>query len=171
MLYFGGIILTSPIIVEQFNFTLQCVEVGIAFLLINLAFTIINKCILNKSSYFLLSIPIAFITIAFSCYQSTIPLMITFSAFFAMLFFKEEDEKIIKIIIEYVIIFLISFFAYKIIGVFIHKFAHIGKSTYLANQILWGQLPIKNIILDVIKEIFNIILANNMYNRICIYNL
>ena len=139
---------------------------GIAILLINLAFTIINKCILNKSSYFLLSIPIVFITIAFACYQSTIPLMITFSAFFAMLFFKEKDEKILKIIIEYIIIFLISFFAYKIIGMFIHEFAHIGKSPYIANQILWGKEQIKITIINVINEIFDIILAKNMY-----YNL
>ena len=94
---------------------MQCAELGIAILLLNLAFTIINRCIINKNKYFSLIFAVIFVTISFACYQSMVPLMITFSAFFAMLFIKEKNEKGIKIILEYILIFAISMVLYNII--------------------------------------------------------
>ena len=52
----GGFIITSPIAVQQYNYTLQCVEVNLALLLVALVFTIINKQIINESKNIFLTI-------------------------------------------------------------------------------------------------------------------
>lgn len=74
----GILIITSPIMALQNTFTLQCVEVNLGLLLLCLAFTFINKCILNKSKNYMLIIPILITTFVFGFYQTFDPLFITF---------------------------------------------------------------------------------------------
>lgn len=162
----GGLIITSPIIVEQFNFTLQCAEVAFAVLLVNLAFTIINRCLLHKDKYFLLILPVIFLVIAFACYQSTVVLMIALSAFFAMLFFKEKDEKGLRVILHYIVLFVVSFLVYKIIDKMVMKVNHITSASYLSDQILWGKDSFGKVVMQVIRNIIDIVLARGMYHNL-----
>lgn len=156
----GGLIITSPIMVEQFNFTLQCVEVSLALLLLNIAFTILNRCIINKNKYFLLPISIILITFAFSCYQSFMPLMITISTFFMMILFKEKDEKNISIIIKYAGAFIIALILYKIVDCIIIGFTGINRTSYLTSQILWGTTRKIEVIKSILMNIFNVLIGN-----------
>lgn len=155
----GGIIITSPIIIEQFNFTLQCVEVSLALLLLNLSFTIINRCIINKNKYYWLIFAIIFMVISFGCYQAFIPLMITFSTFYIMLFFKEKDERKISIIIKYIVVFVVSIILYKIIDKIFMNIYNIHQTLYLSSQILWGTDRKLNIIKTILKSIGKLLLA------------
>ena len=134
----GGFIITSPIAVQQYNYTLQCVEVNLALLLVALVFTIINKQIINESKNIFLTILAVLMSIlSFSCYQSTVPLFITFSAFFTMLFIKYKNKKNFKIVLKYILIFFISIVSYKLIDVLVLHIMNIKDSQYLSNQILW----------------------------------
>ncbi len=162
-LLLGSLIITSPIIVLLFNFTLQCVEVNLALLLLCLAFTIINRCIINKNKYYLLIISVIFTILSFASYQTMQPLFITFSAFFIMLFLYYKDEKSISLVLKYIAIFLISFILYKIIDIVILSITHISHSSYLDNQILWGTdgTTIKQNIINVIFNITNTLLSND----------
>lgn len=151
----GGLIVTSPIIVEQFNFTLQCVEVSIALVLLNLAFTIINKSIIKNKIDFKIIFAIIFIVLAFGSYQAFVPLMITFSTFYILLFFKERNGSKLGIVLKYVIIFAIGIIVYKIVGDIFLQINNIKETRYLANQILWGTqrklIIIKGIMINIIK--------------------
>lgn len=162
----GGLIITSPIMVEQFNFTLQCVEVSLALLLLNIAFSILNMCIINKNKYYLLPLSIAMIILAFSCYQSFIPLMITISTFFIMILFKEKNEDKISIIIKYAVVFIIALIFYEIIYMLVIKFTGVSKTTYLTSQILWGTTRKIVIIKDIVNNILRVLLgtAREHYN-------
>lgn len=151
----GGLIVTSPIIVEQFNFTLQCVEVSIALLLLNLAFTIINKSIIRDKIDFKIIFSVIFVVLAFSCYQAFVPLMITLSAFYILLFFKEKDEIKFTILLKFIIIFAIGIVVYKIIGNIVMQITNVKETPYMSSQILWGTqrkiIIIKGIVINIIK--------------------
>lgn len=153
----GAIIITSPIIVEQFNFTLQVLEISISLVLFNIAFILINKLIQNNKKIILIIPIIAFIVLAFACYQSFIPLYILFSIFLFILLYNQKKEmtpkECIKIISIFVIIFILSYLVYNLIGNSILKILNIERTNYLSEQINWGK---ESIITTMIKTIGSI---------------
>ena len=160
----GALIITSPIIVLQYNFTLQCVEICFSLLTLCLTFTIINKYILNKVKNYLFIIPIILTTFVFGSYQAFVPLFITFSAFFTILliYYKKEDG--IKVALKYIIIFLISFILYKLIDKIILNFTQLEHSTYLDHNIIWGNGHFLRNIMEVNSAIFNNLLENSDFH-------
>lgn len=163
----GALIITSPIIVMQFSFTLQCVEVNLGLLLLCLAFTLINKSFEHKNKQpFLILGSIICTTFAFSCYQSFAPLFITISAFFAMLFIHYKNEKGIRIILKYIAIFLVSFILYKVIDEIVLSITQIEKSSYLNNQILWKTKPFGKTVMNVIFGVSDTLTKNSDFHSI-----
>lgn len=167
----GGIIITSPIIVEQFNFTLQCVEISLAMVLLSTAFTIINNWVNKKQKNILMLIPaLAFIVLSFGCYQSFVPLYILFTTFSFLLIYKIDEtitwKESIIMLLKYILIFIISFVIYKGIDALILKCLNISSTAYLNNQIFWGKEPkietVKRIIRNVGETIVGI--KNKQYN-------
>ena len=104
-----------------------------------------------------------------------LPLFITFSAFFTMLFIHYKGEKGVKIILTYIIIFLISIFAYKAIDEVVIRVSGVERTSYLSEQVVWLQGG-KSIIEGIAKagfSIANIVLMQGIfYNAgllICIF--
>lgn len=134
-LIFGLVIITTPILAEQFYFSLQSVEIALAFLGISIAVYLQSKWI--DGSKFWVAIPaILLVTYSFGCYQAFVPLFITICLFDYICRYDGKIE--IKRIIKYLSIFVISFILNIIIDKLFKYFKGIDSTNYLSNQIFWG---------------------------------
>lgn len=143
-LAFGLIIMTSPLLAEQFSFTLQGIEISIAFLFIAIAMFFIERWleIIKEKSYkwqkiILPILSIILLTIAFGCYQAFVALFITICVFFVLVKYKEKIDYML--IMKYAIIFFISLISYYAINSIVQKETGIVSSGYLTGQIYWGK--------------------------------
>lgn len=132
---FGLIVITAPIFAEQFYFSLQSVEVAIAFLGLAIAVFFQEKWITNNKVWAIFP-AVLFVTYAFGCYQAFIPLYISVCVFD---YIVKYDGKInMKQILKYLLIFGISFILNVVIDRMAKNIYGVHDSGYLKNQILWG---------------------------------
>lgn len=165
-LYFILIFLTSPFLIEQYNFTLQNVEISIALLLSAINMYFIDKVIRNKN--ILYGIISTLITgFVFSCYQSFILLFIMESIIIFIAYFKDEQisfSKCFKVIVKLIIILVLSFVICRVINYLFLNFTDLNKSSYLNSNFMWGNEPIIKCVLRIGYLIAKMIFYPSIFN-------
>lgn len=147
---FCAIIISSPIFAEQFNFSLQCLEISIALLLNTFAFYKINKYFEeNKSIDYIISILL--LIFIFSCYQSFIFLYITIALFFILTHdtnnFIERSKVYLKIFLSSVICYVIVIFVFKNIF-YINETSNYFQNNYLSSfKIIYSVIYVMYLVL------------------------
>lgn len=151
-LIFLGILSTSPIFLEQFNFTLQNVEVAFFLILFQIALYFFIKYIKDDKIKYLPGI-IILLTICIGCYQSFATMFIT--EIMLILWFRLENKKeqnIKKYIISAFLIISFSVILYFIVGELVKNILQVESSGYLKSQIGWLNGSITQSIINVIKS-------------------
>jgi len=149
-----------PVITEQLYFSLQSMEVCFSILLTAVALI----CILkwqegSRSGMCKALIPTAclLLLVSFSTYQSFVELFIFGTVSVVLLkglnlVISEKDEtsavRLIKMVIPYFLVFLIAF-----VGNMVLTRLFFAGSSYLADQIEWGNAPVSDIVVSVVKQI------------------
>ena len=127
------LVITSPILLEQYNFTLQSVEVSFSMILMMISFITTYKYLKdNKIGY--ACITILLLIVCFSTYQSFVNLYIL-GVLISLYKLSSYDNK--KNITRSIIIFMISFILYYLIGKVIINIMNIDTTAYLTSKIGW----------------------------------
>lgn len=154
-----GFILTAPVLTDQFIFTMQMLEVSISYLLLVIAFIMINRVIYQKKYYLLIFImPLLFLI--FGTYQAFYLLYIAFSNIYFISYTKEKEISIkeqFSIIIKYILIFFCGMIGSFIINKIVLNVFHITNSSYLTNQILYFRRPFIYCFLHIGKYMFDVL--------------
>lgn len=128
----------SPILAEQFGFTLQSLEISLGFFLLCTSFIMIDKYI-NFSKKGLIIPIVLLLSFIFGLYQAFVPLFISISCFY-LLTHKKGLKKLI-------IIFVISLLFYSIIGFLVKNYIYHYNSNYLSSNFNWfNKSIIKNLL-------------------------
>lgn len=160
---FPSFFFTSMIMAEQSGFLLQAYEVNIALLMVGAALICLFKAF-GETSSILWCLPSIFCcVIAFSAYQSLVPMFTAGAALCFITFYDRlEREREVQLeykfcfalIIKMVVAFLLSFIIYQIANKVV--LLAIGASTnpYITEQIMWGKLPISECIYNILRHIY-----------------
>lgn len=131
------VILTSPLLAEQYAFTLQNVEVALSYLLLVVVMLFIVKAIYKKKYIYFLITP--FLILVFGTYQSFYLMYITLSIIYYLDNYndklKMKDQ--IKIISIYVIILVVYGILTIFAGNIINDILGIEATGYLTGQMNW----------------------------------
>lgn len=160
---FGLIIITAPIFAEQFYFSLQSVEVAIAFLEIAVAVYFQEKWITENKIWAIFP-TIILVTLSFGCYQAFIPLYISICVFDYIVKYNEKVD--IKRILKYLLIFILSFGINIIIDKIFKNVNQISDNGYLFSQIAWGTERKINTIQKIALAIKDTFLGNGIHETI-----
>lgn len=139
----GSTFITCPYVIEQFNFTLQTVEISLCYLLETISFIYINKFIItNNKSYFLITIILNILCMG--AYQSFVNIFICCTICSYLIMTKKEKWNLktsLIMVSKYIFIFTISFLLSQFISkIFSYIILHtISSGKYLSSQILWGK--------------------------------
>lgn len=137
---FMCIIGSSPILLEQFNFTLQNKEIAFFFLLLQCSIYCYIKFIQDKKIYKGL-LSSLFLFICIGAYQGFAPLFITEIIMIVFLTMDKEKKssfkKVWNMIWKSMAIFLISFIVYFGLAKLILVLFHLNESTYISGSVGW----------------------------------
>lgn len=131
------LILTSPLLVEQYAFTLQNIEVSLSYLLLVFVMLGLNKAIYDKKYIYYFLTPL--LVLIFGTYQSFYLMYITLSIIY---FLEHYNKKVsfkehVKNISSYIGILLIFIFLTTIVGKIINHVLEIDSTGYLLAQMNW----------------------------------
>lgn len=164
----GSIFITSPYVVEQFNFTLQTVEISLCYLLQAISFIYINNYILTKKkTHFLISIILNILCIG--AYQSfALSFICTAICFYLTLLKKEKwnFKEAFIVVLKYIIIFIISLILSQLVSkLFMYFLLHTTTiNSYLSSQIAWKNTGIINSIKNIVYFAKNVLLGIGLVN-------
>ena len=147
-----AIVITSPILLEQYNFTLQSPEVSFGMILMMFSFITTYKFL--KSGRMIYSfITFILLVLCFGIYQSFINLYVLGAL---VCIYKLKDYK--KNIFKTMIIFIISFMCYYLISGVVISLFDIEKSSYLSSQIGWFDGVFSSLII-VLKNFYYVMIG------------
>lgn len=147
-LIFILIIITSPLIAEQFVFTLQIFAISLGYLFLILSFKLINAYIYaNKKRYI---IPIIIMLLLFLVYIKPFCLLyITISVIYFIVNKYDKNntlKEFIPIVLKYIILLILGLILSKVLSILMMNVLNVSSSNYLINQIGWSVHGIKGIL-------------------------
>ncbi|PLR80622.1 hypothetical protein CVD25_22485 [Bacillus canaveralius] len=161
---------THPIFAEQFNFVLQGFEVVFAVLLLVIALLCSFYYVeTNYKSFALLSILLS--AWGFLTYQSLLLLYVagTIGTILLMIYGHEKENQVKRlkvyflIVFKYIFIFLTSYVFSRVLVFVTAKLTGIASTSYLSRQILWGKLPLQEVLDNIEEQISLVVFAKNLF--------
>lgn len=141
-LIFLLVLISSPLLAEQFSFTLQSLEMSLAFLLEAIGMIFLNHWIEKKASIMRAGGSVLLFAFCFSCYQSFVFLYVLTCIICYLIRNENKNETKAEWIEigKYILILLCSFLLYKALLFFINqKLGIISDGSYLGDQFFWGK--------------------------------
>lgn len=169
---FPVVFFTSMIVAEQNGFLLQVYEVNIGLLFVCFALLFTFKGILgNKNKFFYIITSIFCCIIAFSTYQTLVPLFAAAAAFCFMLVYDAclRDNGYItakfcwSLIGKLVCIFIISFLTYSLINKCILGILNMETTSYITEQIMWGKIPVSQGVKNICIHIYKALMGKRIF--------
>lgn len=155
------IFFTAPIMAEQASFMLQTFEVTLGMLLLGVTLLCLWRGILDKRRF--CYVPAVFcLVLAFSIYQALVPLFIAMTIG-CFLLYMERGGKTFGVIVKLILSFVLSLVLYYIANKLVIYLLHIGASTYLEDQIMWGKVPVSECISNILSNIRRAVTARGIY--------
>ena len=172
MWIFPSFFFTSMIMAEQSGFLLQAYEVNIALLLVGAALLCLLRIFLGNGRK-LLFVPAVFCcVIAFSVYQSLVPLFTAGAAICFILAYdrlvREQKECVtfsfcIAFIGKLIGIFLFSFVVYQITNKIVLGMLGMETTPYITDQIMWGTLSAKECVFNILRHVHRAMLGKRIF--------
>lgn len=169
---FPSYFFTSMIMAEQSGFLLQAYEVNVALLLIGIAFLCLFYFFLAGGSIMWCLPAAVCCIIAFSAYQSLIPLFTAGAAMcFAVLYDRmvQTDKAAVtfrfcfRLIGMLAAVFLISFFIYQITNKAVQTILDVDSTAYLSEQIVWGTVPASECVYNIVRHIYRAVFGKSIF--------
>lgn len=156
---FGAIFLTYPLWTEQVYFQFQSFEILIGYLLTSIALYFLFFGV-KEHKYLYKILAIATAILAFGIYQSFVNVFITGCVGMYLLSLKKDTtfKKFISVIVEYIVVFVISFVIYELLCHFFFS-----SSDYLSGQIMWGKQSASSILLSIRDYFINVLLGKGSF--------
>ena len=163
------LVVTSPILLEQFGFTLQSIEVSFGIILMMITFILTYYYLKdNNNKYLFIIIPL--LVLCFGIYQSFFNLYVL--GVLISVYKIQDNYK--NNIIKSLIIFIVSSIIYFLVSTIVINVFDIEKSSYLTSQIGWSS-GFLSTLLVVIKDFIKVIIGyGNILNlgyAICLLTL
>ena len=175
---FPIIFITAPLFTEQFNFILQGVEVSLAITLCSLSIFFITKWIISSTNIIQLILGLICMVWGFGTYQAIVPLYISAALASYIILFESYNKKRISLhknffkwsIIKYLLTFMVGYILNSLVSKIFIAFS--GATGYLDNSILWGKIPAKQCIENILAYIYNVVTGNGiLYNKLFILSI
>ena len=169
---FPVVFFTSMIMAEQSGFLLQAYEVNIALLLLALALIVIYEVILEKRRWYMYFPAVICCVLAFSTYQSLVPLFMTGAAVCFLLVYDkcaEQDEAgagmkfYWGIIGKLIAVFVFSFGVYQVVNKIVLSVLGIETTPYITEQVMWGNASVAECVSDIIEHIKEVLLGDGLF--------
>lgn len=130
-------ILTSPLLAEQYAFTLQNVEVALSYLLLVIVMKCLFKVIFKKKYIYLLGSSL--LILVFGTYQSFYMMYITLAIIYYLDNYDESKKfrEQLKIILSYVLVLIVYGILTIVTGDIINSILEVEKTGYLTSQMNW----------------------------------
>lgn len=155
MIIYLCILGTSPIFLEQFNFTLQSFEIAFFYTIFHIGIFYFFKFLDSKTFKHALFAIICFV-FSMGAYQSFVPMFITESILLFYLRLDQEKQRSKKEIVSFILLsiffFLVSFLIYFGLSSLFIKEMHIESSNYLTGQIGWLHNDFLHSFLNIFKS-------------------
>lgn len=159
---FPVLFFTSGISAEQSEFLLQAYEVNLALLMVAVVLILFFRGILKRKKWYYCAA--AFLcVIAFSTYQSLIPLFAASCALCFLLIYdrisadetKEIQAKEYWLLIGKMILFCVgSFIIYQLINKLVLEVHGLEPTPYISGQIMWGTIPAKQCVINIVRHVY-----------------
>lgn len=169
---FPSFFFTSMIVTEQSGFLLQAYEVNIALLLVGIALLCLFHVFAGNGKL-VWCVPAVFCcVIAFSVYQSLVPLFTAGAALCFLVFYdrlvRERRENLtwktcFGVIGKLVAVFLISFVVYQIVNKIVLFVLDMETTSYISDQIMWGELPAAECIYNISRHIYRAVFGKGLF--------
>lgn len=169
---FPAFFFTSMIMAEQNGFLLQAYEVNAAILMVGFALICLFKSFLETRKL-RWCIPAVFCcVIAFSVYQTLVPLFTAGAALcFVVLYDRMVQEQKTQISVKFcfiligklIAVFLFSFLVYQIVNKIILSLLGMETTSYITEQIMWGQLPAKECIRNILGHVYHAVFGTGLF--------
>lgn len=169
---FPAYFFTSMIMAEQSGFLLQAYEVNIALLLIGIAFLCLFWFFAGQGNIVWCLPAIVCCVIAFSAYQSLIPLFTAGAALcFVVLYdhLAQTDKDAVtfrfcfSLIGMLIAVFLASFCIYQITNRVVQTVMDVDSTAYLSEQILWGTVPAGECVYNIVRHIYRAVFGKSIF--------
>lgn len=162
---------TSLIYAEQSGFILQSYEVGIALSLLVFALFICFKGILEQKRWWYYIPAVVCCAIAFATYQTFVLLFAAAAAASFLLLYdscdKAQNSMTVKqcwiVIVKLISIFLLSYIIYYVLNKIVLSILEIEISSYITEQVLWGNISDQQCINNIILHVLNVIKGNGLF--------
>lgn len=162
---FPTLFFSAPVMAEQVSFLLQAFEVELAVLLTGVALLWVWKNIIDRRSLVCWLPAVLLLAVCFSCYQTLVPFFIAASIACFILCF-DGIKKPWRVIGQLIACFAVSFGVYQIVCKLIMWSMNISMTSYISEQILWGQISVKECIKNILRHIRDVLTASNLYYSI-----
>ena len=144
---------------------------NVALLMLGLALINAYACILNEKKWYFFLPSCIFCILAFSCYQSFVPL---FTAGAAICFLKMYDayatkstdisyDFLFRVIGKLVAVFLTSFALYMVINKLVLSIIGIETHSYITDQIKWGTIPFMEGVKNVLRHVYRVLTGESIF--------
>lgn len=130
-------ILTSPLLAEQYAFTLQNAEVAFSYLLLVIVMKCLFKVIFKKKYIYLLGSPL--LILVFGTYQSFYMMYVTLTIIYYLDNYDEKKKfkEQLKIILSYILVLIIYGILTIVTGNIINSILNVEATGYLTSQMNW----------------------------------
>lgn len=170
--FFPAYFFTSMIMAEQSGFLLQAYEVNIALLLVGIAFLCLFHFLAGGGNIAWCLPAIICCVIAFSAYQSLIPLFTAGAALcFVVLYDRlvQTDKEAVTVrfcfglIGKLVVVFFVSFSIYQVTNRVVQNIVDLGSTAYLSEQIVWGTVPAGECVYNIVRHIYRAVFGKSIF--------
>ena len=170
---FPVVFFTSMTVAEQNGFLLQVYEVNLGMLLVCFSLLFAFRGILGnkKRNYLSYIVSIFLCIIAFSTYQTLVPLFTAAAAFCFVLIYDVciKDTGYISakfcwgIIGKLICIFFVSFLAYGVINKCVLGVLNMETTSYITEQIMWGKIPLSQGVKNICMHIYKALMGKRIF--------
>lgn len=159
---FPALFFSAPVMAEQQVFLLQSFEIEVAVFLVGIALLLFwqaSEATRKMIYYIIIFLALA---IAFSCYQAMLPLFIA-GAVATIMLKLERNQAGWKEAFQLIGCFAGSFLLYEIVNKIIMSCLKITTTAYISDQILWGKVPVKECIKNILRHVANVLTGQGVY--------
>lgn len=154
--------LTAPMMVEQISFLLQAFEVCLAVLLLEIVLLMVwHGIFAEKYLWFLPSVILS--ALAFSVYQTTVPLFVAGAAAGFLVCFRKRHRSWWSVLFQLVGVFGVSFLLYEIVNKVLMNSLGITTTDYISDQLMWGSVSVSQCVENIRNHIYQAITGQGFY--------
>lgn len=150
-------LISSPIFLEQYYFTLQSAEVSFAMLLVIITFITTYKMLTKKNIWYAI-VTICLLLFCFGLYQAFVNVYVVGVIICLYKLNRENKKENLMYLLMCIIVFLVSLVGYVLISKGVIQVLQVQKLEYL--QIGWLSLPLKEALFTVIVVVGRILLGH-----------